>query len=45
MILLLVVFVGYTFVLFRSDREAVKRRAVAERDDDDEDDTQSPRLH
>lgn len=36
-LLLLVVFAGYTFVLFRIDREAVRRRAVAERDDDDDD--------
>ncbi len=35
-VLLLVVFVGYTIFLFRTDREAVKR--VAEVDDDDHDD-------
>src|SRR5712691_7861733 len=36
-ILLLVVFVGYTIFLFRTDREAVKRLAEAEGDDDDDD--------
>ncbi len=35
-VLLLVVFVGYTFFLFRTDQEAVKRLAAF--DDDDEDD-------
>src|SRR5258708_5663456 len=49
-VLLLVVFVGYTFFLFRTDREAVKRMAEAETDDDDDGDdakTQQvrPRLH
>lgn len=36
-ILLLAIFVGYTFVLVRIDREAVKHRALAEADDDDDD--------
>jgi cation:H+ antiporter len=48
MILLLVVFVGYTFVLFRIDREAVKRIAEAERDSDDDDEMVQhgrPRSH
>ncbi|BCL78044.1 sodium:calcium antiporter [Ktedonobacteria bacterium brp13] len=47
-VLLLVVFVGYTFFLFRTDRVAVKRMAEAERDDDDDDDDDSgqrPHLH
>jgi cation:H+ antiporter len=35
---LLVVFVGYTIFLFRTDREAVKRIVEAEGDDDDDDD-------
>lgn len=35
-VLLLVVFVGYTIFLFRTDREAVKRLAEAEGDDDDD---------
>lgn len=46
-ILLLVVFVGYTFVLFRIDREAVKRMGEAEVDDDDDDEKtqhEHPRL-
>jgi cation:H+ antiporter len=46
-ILLLVVFVGYTLFLFRTDREAVKRLAESE-DDDDHGDLESrarPRLH
>jgi cation:H+ antiporter len=44
--LLLVVFVGYTFLLFRIDREAVKRMAEAD-DDDDEEKTrhERPQLH
>ncbi len=45
--LLLVVFVGYTLFLFRTDREAVKRLAEAE-DDDDHGDLESRsrlRLH
>src|SRR6266702_7980993 len=48
-ILLLVVFVGYTIFLFRTDREAVKRLASSEADDDDDDDDQEehsrPRFH
>ncbi len=47
---LLIVFVGYTIFLFRTDREAVKR--VAEPEDDDDDDKEQdqhlqarPRLH
>ncbi len=46
-ILLLVVFVGYTMFLFRTDREAIKRMAEAEADDDDEDQKSQarPRLH
>ena len=37
-ILLLVVFVGYTLVLFWTDREAIKRLAELEADDEDDDD-------
>lgn len=37
-VLLLVVFVGYTLFLFRTDREAVKRMVESEADDDDQDD-------
>ncbi len=46
-ILLLVVFVGYTIFLFRTDREAVKRLAASEADDDDDDQKSPlrPRLH
>src|SRR5437868_10187670 len=50
-VLLLVVFVGYTMFLFRTDREAIKRMAEAEADDDDDDDDEDqksqarPRLH
>ncbi|HEX6556647.1 MAG TPA: sodium:calcium antiporter [Ktedonobacteraceae bacterium] len=49
-VLLLVVFVGYTLFLFRTDREAVKRMAESEADDDDDDDNDQekhsrPRLH
>lgn len=49
-VLLLAVFVGYTFFLFRTDRAAVKRMAESERDDDDDDDDDivsglRPRLH
>src|SRR6266566_577952 len=48
-VLLLVVFVGYTAFLFRTDREAMKRMAEAEADDDDDDGDQEkhshPRLH
>ena len=36
--LLLVVFVGYTFLLFRTDRDAVKRMAEQPDGDDDDDD-------
>lgn len=46
--LLLVVFVGYTLFLFRTDREAVKRLAEADDDDDDHGDLESRsrlRLH
>lgn len=35
-ILLLLVFIGYTIFLFRTDREAVKRLAEAEEDEDDD---------
>jgi cation:H+ antiporter len=46
-VLLVVVFVGYTVLLFRMDREAIKR--MAEADDDDDDDEKAgqvrPRLH
>ncbi|GCE12864.1 sodium:calcium antiporter [Tengunoibacter tsumagoiensis] len=42
-ILLLVVFVGYTLFLLRTDREAVKRMASSESDDDD-DDNQKPHV-
>jgi cation:H+ antiporter len=50
-VLLLVVFVGYTMFLFRTDREAIKRMAEVEADDDDDDDDEDqksqarPRLH
>src|SRR6266567_2043952 len=48
-LLLLVVFVGYTLFLFRTDREAVKRKAEPESGDDDEDGEKAqharPRLH
>jgi cation:H+ antiporter len=46
-LLLLVVFAGYTFVLFRIDREAVKRRAVTEGVDDDDEMVrhERPRFH
>jgi cation:H+ antiporter len=50
-VLLLIVFVSYTFTLFLTDREAVKRMAEAEADDDDVDDDDDqggrlrPRLH
>src|SRR5260370_1094286 len=36
-VLLLLVFVGYTIFLFRTDREAVKRQASAEAEDDEDD--------
>ncbi len=47
---LLVVFVGYTIFLFRTDREAVKRVAEPEGDDDDDNEQDQhlqarPRLH
>lgn len=41
---LLVVFVGYTIFLFRTDREAVKRMAEADRDDDDDDKESDQKL-
>jgi cation:H+ antiporter len=45
-VLLLVVFVGYTIFLFRTDREAVKRMAESEGDDDDDQGRHSrPRFH
>jgi cation:H+ antiporter len=47
-VLLLVVFVGYTFFLFRTDQEAVKRLAASEEDDEDDEDQEKhvrPRLH
>jgi cation:H+ antiporter len=47
-VLLLVVFVGYTIFLFRTDREAVKRMAEFEEDDDDDGDQERhsrPPLH
>src|SRR5437660_4204421 len=47
-ILLLVVFIGYSVFLFRTDREAIKRLAEVEADDDDDDEDQQsqarPRL-
>src|SRR5258707_2011006 len=47
-VLLLVGFVGYTFFLFRTDREAVRRMAEAEADDDADDEKarhMRPRLY
>ena len=46
-ILLLIVFVGYTIFLFRTDREAIKRLAKSEDDDDDGDQEKQSRsrLH
>lgn len=41
-VLLLVLFVGYTIFLFRTDRAAVKRMAQDEADDDDD---QNPQAH
>ncbi len=41
-VLLLILFVGYTAFLFRTDREAMKR--VTERDDDDDDDEPGQRV-
>src|SRR5215469_1430790 len=35
-VLLLVVFVGYTIFLFQTDREAIKRMAEVDEDDDDD---------
>ena len=46
-VLLLLVFVGYTMFLFRTDREAVQRLVASEDDDDDGDQEKHsrPRLH
>src|SRR5947209_2355045 len=44
-VLLLVVFVGYTIFLFRTDREAIKRMAEVEADDDDDDGDQEKHSH
>ncbi len=46
-VLLLLVFVGYTMFLFRTDREAAKRLVESEDDDDDGDQEKHsrPRLH
>ncbi len=49
-VFLLIVFVGYTIFLFRTDREAVKRVAEPEGDDDDDKEQDQhlqarPRLH
>ena len=48
-VLLLLVFVGYTIFLFRTDQQAVQRLAEPEGDDDDDDSDQKrhsrPRLH
>ena len=47
-VLLVVVFVGYTVLLFRMDREAIKRMAEADDDDDDDDEKAGqvrPRFH
>jgi cation:H+ antiporter len=41
-VFLLVIFVGYTIFLFRTDREAVKRTVKAEGDDDDDVHDQKP---
>ncbi len=43
-VLLLVVFVGYTIFLFRTDREAVRRMVELEADDDENDDDQKPQT-
>jgi cation:H+ antiporter len=43
-VLLLVVFVGYTIFLFRTDREAVRRMAEFEADDDENDDDPKPQA-
>lgn len=42
-ILLLLVFAGYTFFLFRTDQEAMKRLTEAEDGDDDDDDDEQER--
>ena len=44
-VLLLVVFVGYTFLLLRTDREAVQRLAEHTGDDDDNDDDDDQKGH
>jgi len=46
-VLLLIVFVGYTAFLFRTDREAMKRRTEHDDDDDDDEPRQRvrPRFH
>ncbi len=44
-VLLLVVFVGYTIFLFRTDREAIKRMAESEADDGDQESQTRPHLH
>jgi len=41
-VLLLVIFAGYTFILFRTDRDAVKRLAEEEGDEDEDDDEDPP---
>ena len=41
-VLLLVIFLGYTFFLFRTDRDAVRRMAEAEGGEDDNDDEDRP---
>src|SRR5258707_5690666 len=43
-VLLLVVFVGYTIFLFRTDREAIKRMAESEADDGDQESQTRPHL-
>ncbi len=43
-VLLLVVFVGYTLFLFRTDREAIKRLAESEDDDDDQEAPSRPHV-
>jgi len=42
-LLLLLIFIGYTFFLFRTDRAAIKRLTEAEDDDDDENDQEQSR--
>lgn len=44
-ILLLVVFIGYTIFLFRTDRETVKRLHESEADDDDDDNDDDQEKH